>query len=99
MDSLEQQGILEKVEHSSWPTPVVLLPKPDKIVKLCDDHKVTINPWVKQEGYPLPTVQDLFSTLAGGKLFTKLDLKQVYQQLEVDESLQEYLMINAHKGL
>lgn len=44
-------------------------------------------------------MQDLFSTLAGGKLFTKLDLKQAYQQLEVDESSQEYLTINTHKGL
>ncbi len=99
LDSLEQQGILEKVEHSSWATPVVLVPKPDKTIRLCGDYKVTINPWVKQEGYPLPTVQDLFSTLAGGKLFTKLDLKQAYQQLQVDEGSQEYLTINTHKGL
>ena len=99
LNSLEQQGILEKVEHSSWATPVVLVPKPDKTIRLCGDYKVTINPWVKQEGYPLPTVQDLFSTLAGGKLFTKLDLKQAYQQLQVDEGSQEYLTINTHKGL
>ena len=99
LDSLEQQGILEKVEHSSWATPVVLVPKPGKTIRLCGDYKVTINPWVKQEGYPLPTVQDLFSTLAGGKLFTKLDLKQAYQQLQVDEGSQEYLTINTHKGL
>lgn len=54
---------------------------------------------MKTEGYPLPTVQDLFSTLAGGTVFTKIDLKQAYQQLEVDEGSQEHLTINTHKGL
>ena len=44
-------------------------------------------------------MQVLFSTLAGGTVFTKLDLKQAYQQLEIDESSQEYLTINPHKGL
>ena len=77
----------------------MLVPKPDKTIRLCGDYKVTVNPWVKTEGYPLPTVQDLFSTLAGGTVFTKLDLKQAYQQLEIDESSQEYLTINMHKGL
>ena len=66
---------------------------------MCGDYKTTINQWVKTEGYPLPTVQDLFSTLAGGAVFTKLDLKQTYQQLEVDENSHEYLTINTHKGL
>ena len=66
---------------------------------MCEDYKTTINQWVKTEGYPLPTVQDLFSTLAGGAVFTKLDLKQAYQQVEVDENSQEYLTINTHKGL
>ena len=30
------------------------------------------------EHYPLPKVQDLFSTLAGGTLFTMLDMSQAY---------------------
>ena len=92
LDALEREGILIKVDHSSWASPVVLVPKPDKSIRMCGDYKVSINPWVKTDGYPLPTVQDLFATLAGGKVFTKIDLKQAYQQLEVDEKSQEFLM-------
>ena len=99
LDHLEKQGILKKVDQSSWATPVVLFPKPDKIIGLCRDYEVTIKPWVKTEGYPLPIMQELFLTLAGGTVFTKLDLKQAYQQLEIDRSLQDYLTINMHKGL
>jgi len=60
---------------------------------------VSINPWVKTKGYPLPTVQDLFTSLANGKVFSKLDLRHAYQQLEVEKSCQELLTINTHKGL
>ena len=77
---------------------MVLVPKPDKTIGLRRDYKVSINPWVKTEGYSLVTVQDLFKTPTGGTVFTKLDLKQVYQRLEVDETSQECLSINAHKG-
>uniref|UniRef100_A0A5S6QZW2 RdRp catalytic domain-containing protein n=1 Tax=Trichuris muris TaxID=70415 RepID=A0A5S6QZW2_TRIMR len=33
--------------------------------------------------YPLPTVTELLATLAGGVLFSKLDLSQAYQQLKM----------------
>ena len=99
LDELEREGVLIKADHSSWESPVVLVPKPDKSIRMCEDYKVSINPWVKTDGYPLPTVQDLFATLAGGKFFSKIDLKQAYQQLEVGESSQEFLTINTHKGL
>ncbi len=41
----------------------------------------------------------MFSSLAGGKMFFKIDLKGAYNQLRVDEESQEWLVINAHKGL
>ena len=38
----------------------------------------------------------IFSTLAGGKIFSKLDLSQAYLQVPVDESLKPYLTMNTH---
>ena len=77
LDALERKGILLiKVDHSSWASLVVLVSKPDQSIRMCGDYKVSINPWVKTDGYPLPTVQDLFAALAGRKFFTKIDLKQ-----------------------
>jgi hypothetical protein len=35
-------------------------------------------------------VEDLFATLAEGKLFTKLDMSQAYQQLLLNEDSKEY---------
>ena len=51
------------------------------------------------EHYPLPKVDDSFSTLAGGALFTKLDMSQAYLQLTSDDQTKELLTINTHKGL
>ena len=44
-------------------------------------------------------MEDLFATLAEGKIFTKLDLTQAYQQLKLDTPSQKYVVINTHKGL
>ena len=54
---------------------------------------------MRTEGYPLPTVQDLFSAVSDGTVFPKLDLQHACQQLEVEESSQALLTINTHKGL
>ncbi|KAL7842144.1 hypothetical protein SRHO_G00238330 [Serrasalmus rhombeus] len=53
----------------------------------------------KLEEYPLPRVDDLFATLAGGKSFTKLDMSHGYQQLLLDDESKEFVTINTHKGL
>lgn len=42
---------------------------------------------------------ELFSRLAGGVIFSKLDLKQAYQQLVLDDDAAELLTINTHRGL
>ena len=62
----------------------------------CGDYKVTVNQVLMVEEYPLPTPEKLFSTLAGGKIFSKLDLSQAYLQLPVEEESKQYLTINTH---
>ncbi|KAI2667094.1 hypothetical protein H4Q32_031059 [Labeo rohita] len=53
----------------------------------------------KPDVYPIPTASELFSKLAGGVVFTKLDLKQAYQQLPLDDEAADLLTINTHRGL
>ena len=99
LDQLERDGILEKVTHSEWATPIVAVAKADGGVRLCGDFSVTVNPALQVDSYPLPKAEDLFATLAGGKKFSKLDLSQAYLQLALDPDATEYCTINTHQGL
>ena len=53
-------------------------------VCVCGDYQVSVNPYEEINPYPLPTAQDLSASLAGGKVFTKLDLWQAYHHLELE---------------
>ena len=63
------------------------------------DYKLTANRASRMEHYPLPKVEDLFSTLAGGTLFTKLDMSQTYLQLLVDDQNFQCTMKSHLKGI
>ena len=99
LDRLESVRIIYKVDHSAWATPIVIVPKAVISVRLCEDYKVTVNPCIKVSQHPLPTAEEIFASLAGGTVFTKLDLTNAYQQLELNEHAQELLTINTQRGL
>ena len=99
LDRLEREGVLEKVTHSEWATPIVAVPKADGSFRICGDFKVTVNPALNVDQYPLPRADDLFATLAGGKKFTKLDLSQAYLQLELESESMKYCTVNTHLRL
>ena len=99
LESLVQAGILEKVAHSAWAAPIVPVPKKDGRFRICEDYKVTVNPMLEVDQHPLPKPEELFTTLAGGQKFTKLDLSQAYQQVLLDDESKPLVTINTHLGL
>ena len=99
LQRLESSGILKPVTHSEWAAPIVVVPKKNGRFRLCGDYKVTANPVLDIDQYPLPKPDDLFASLAGGERFTKLDLLQAYMQLLLDEESAKYLTVNTHRGL
>ena len=99
LDRLQKLGIISPVQHAEWATPIVPIMKKDGNIRLCGDYKVTVNRSLIPDNYPLPRVEDIFAALQNGKLFTKLDLSQAYQQLPLDEDSKKFTTINTHKGL
>lgn len=77
----------------------MVVPKTNKSIRVCGDYKVTVNPCLIIDQHPLPIPEDLFATLEGGVLFTKLDLSQAYNQLELDKESQQVCTINTPDGL
>ena len=99
LQGLQNDGIIEPVSWSDWATPIVPVLKKNRSVCLFEDFKVTVNPVLNVEQYPMPKVEDIFASLDGGKRFTKLDLKDAYLQMEVEDKSKHLLKINTHKGL
>ena len=99
LDRLQEQGVISPVKHSDWATPIVPALKKNGSVRICGDYRVTVNPAINAEQYPLPKVTDIFANLSGGQRFSKIDLTQAYHQMELDDESKKLLVINTHKGL
>jgi len=97
LDKLEKNGVIVKTERSQWASPIVVVPKGDKSVRICGDYKITINSAVEDEQYPHP--KGLVCCSLGVKIFSTLDLSHAYAQLNVNADSRKCLTINPHKGL
>ena len=92
-------GILEPVATSKWAAPIVPVKRRDGSIRLCGSYDLTVNVASDLETYPLPRVEELFAVLSGGQQFTKIDLREAYLQLELDERTREFTTASTHKGL
>ena len=70
IERLSTIGVLKPVQFSEWAAPVVPVLKHDGSVRLCGDYKLTINQEALMDTYPLPRIEDLFASLAGGTVFS-----------------------------
>ena len=77
----------------------MVVPKPDGSVRLCGDFKTTVNPALNVDQFPLPRVEDILATLGGSDVFSKIDLRWAYLQMELEEESKVLATINTHKGL
>lgn len=68
---------------SPWGTPVLLVKKPHSTeLRMCVDYRA-LNAITRRNSYPLPRIDDLISTLAEAKIFSSIDLRQAYHQLQL----------------
>ncbi|XP_043064465.1 uncharacterized protein K02A2.6-like [Drosophila ficusphila] len=98
-DRLTQAGIWKPVKFSNWASPIVLAPKPGGDIRICGDFKQAVNAQIDVELYPLPTKEALFHIIRHGKQFSKIDLKDAYLQMELDEASKEIMVVNTPVGL
>lgn len=93
------QDIIEPVSGpTSWISPIVIVFKEGGEMRLCIDMR-RANQAVLRENYPLPTFDTFMTKLRGAKLFSRIDLKWAYHQLELDESSRHITTFISHKGL
>ncbi|KAL0821292.1 hypothetical protein ABMA28_005891 [Loxostege sticticalis] len=99
LNQMVKDGVLTPVKYSKWATPLRIVKKENGSLRICGDYRSTVNAAIDSDSYPLPKSSEAFVKLSGGKIFSKLDLKQAYTQLKVDEETAELLTLNTPTGL
>ncbi|BES95665.1 Hypothetical Protein NTJ_08473 [Nesidiocoris tenuis] len=99
IDRLVAEGILIPVENSAWATPIVPILKPDGSVRVCGDFRITLNPVLVGTEYPLPRIDHIYAEVGNSAYFSKIDLREAFQQYLLDKDSRNLAVINTTKGL
>uniref|UniRef100_A0A336K6A1 CSON002827 protein n=1 Tax=Culicoides sonorensis TaxID=179676 RepID=A0A336K6A1_CULSO len=101
LDTMVTQGILSKIpnQNSDWSSPIVIVPKNNGEIRVCINPKRTVNPYLTDDHYPLPRINDLFAQIGGHEYYSLIDLKGAYTQLELTKESRHLVTISTHKGL
>ena len=99
LEELVSHDIIEPVEGPSpWVSPVVIVPKPSGDIRLSIDMR-RANQAIVRECHPVPTVDDVLYQLNGSTVFSKLDLRWGFHQIELEEQSRKITTFITHKGL
>ncbi|CAB4019152.1 Retrovirus-related Pol poly from transposon, partial [Paramuricea clavata] len=94
--SIQSEDLSSKIS-AKFPK-VFEVPKPNGEVRICVDMR-RVNTAVIRERYPIPTVEEILQDLTGACVFSKLDLRWEYHQIELDEQSRHYTTFATHTGL
>ena len=99
LDELLREDIIEQVEGPTpLVNPVVVVPKPNGDVRLCVDMRCA-NKAIIRERHPIPTTDEVLKDMQEASVFSKLDLKWGYHQIEFSEESRSITTFVTHKGL
>ncbi len=100
LKQLEDQDIIEKaIGPTPWISPIVVVPKQNsEDVRICVDMRC-LNQAILRERHIIPTLDDVMADLNGCTVFSKVDLKQGYHQLLLDEQSRQLTTFATEDGL
>ena len=94
----EKLEVIEKTEGPTpWVSPVVVVPKKEGKVRVCVDM-CQVNKSIKRERHVTPTSKEVINALNRAKVFSKLDLNQGYNQLELAPESRYLTTFSTHLG-
>ena len=88
---LPENGIIEP-SKSPWRSQVLITKNPNHKKIMVVDYSQTINRFTYLDAYPLPTNNSTVSKIAQYSVFSSLDLKSAYHQIELSEQDKIYIL-------
>ena len=82
-------------QPAPWISNIVIAPKDDGDIRFMLDAK-NLNEAVQASSFPIPQQEDFKVKLTGSKLFSKLDLKSAFWQLELSPESRHYTVFHAN---
>ena len=67
LERLENLGVISHIEFSEWACPVVYVKKKNNKIRMRAVFSTGINDCLRDHTYPLPSPEDIFTSLNGGK--------------------------------
>lgn len=84
LHEMEEDGYIARVEQpTEWVSSMVAVYRGDKI-RICIDPS-DLNKVIKREHYPMRTVEEVVASMPGAQIFSVLDAKSGFLQIELDE--------------
>ncbi|CAI9731719.1 Hypothetical predicted protein [Octopus vulgaris] len=98
LDRMEKKEIITKVIHpTDWVNSIVIKEKPNGTLRICLDPR-DLNKALKREHHPIPTLEEITPSLAGSKLFSKLDASNGYWNVKIDKESSNLTTFNTPFG-
>ena len=84
LNHLVEAGALVPVEEpTAWVSQMAVVKKPNGSLRICIDPQ-PLNAALQREHYKLPTLDDVLPSLSQARVFSKLDVKQAYWHVQLD---------------
>lgn len=88
LDRLTELNIIEPIEEvTEWVSPIVVVPKSDKEIRLCVDY-THLNKAVMRPYFPIEKVEMKLGRIKKAKFFSKIDCNKGFYQIKLREECQ-----------
>jgi hypothetical protein len=86
LDEMLRDEVIERVtEPFPWIHPMQIAFKPDGRLRICMDPRY-LNKYLERAIFPFPSLDEVFSTVKGARVFSKIDLTWGFWNLHLDEA-------------
>uniref|UniRef100_A0A914HLE0 RNA-directed DNA polymerase n=1 Tax=Globodera rostochiensis TaxID=31243 RepID=A0A914HLE0_GLORO len=85
LDRLLKIGAIKQIDYSRWAAPIVAVKKRSADTRVCIDFSTGLNNNIELHRHPLPLPADIFYGIRGTSVFSQIDFRDAYLQVELDD--------------